>query len=59
MSENSKQYDFDARTEDFDRKVRGFVKKLPKTVANLEDMKQVVRSSGPVGANYRSLFLNL
>jgi four helix bundle protein len=28
------------------------VKKLPRTVCNGEDVKQVVRSSGSVGANY-------
>jgi four helix bundle protein len=26
---------------------------LPKTIANLEDSKQVLKSSGSVGANYR------
>jgi four helix bundle protein len=29
-----------------------FVKKLPRSIANLEDGKQVVKSSGSVGANY-------
>jgi four helix bundle protein len=28
------------------------VKKLPRTICNLEDVKQAVRSSGSVGANY-------
>lgn len=28
------------------------VKTFPKTIANIEDVKQVVRSSGSVGANY-------
>jgi four helix bundle protein len=28
------------------------LKKLPKTVSNIEDGKQVVRSSGSTGANY-------
>lgn len=32
--------------------VRAFVKKLPYTIWNVQDMKQLVRSSGPVGANY-------
>ena len=31
---------------------RALVKKLPRTIANIEDGKQVVRSSGSVGANY-------
>jgi four helix bundle protein len=29
-----------------------FVKTLPKTIANIEDLKQVVKASGSVGANY-------
>jgi len=28
------------------------VKKLPRTIGNIEDVKQVIRSSGSVGANY-------
>jgi four helix bundle protein len=45
-------YDLEERTYRFARDVRAFVKKLPRTVCNLEDVKQVVRSSGSVGANY-------
>ncbi|MBI2099788.1 MAG: four helix bundle protein [Candidatus Vogelbacteria bacterium] len=29
-----------------------FVQKLPKGISNFEDIKQLVRSSGSVGANY-------
>lgn len=32
--------------------VRQFVKKMPRTISNFEDGKQLVRSSGAVGANY-------
>ncbi len=32
--------------------MRSFVKRLPRTLCNIEDVKQVVRSSGSVGANY-------
>jgi four helix bundle protein len=32
--------------------VRAFVKKLPKTIANIEDIKQLVKAFGSVGANY-------
>jgi four helix bundle protein len=49
---SSKPYDLEDRTFDFAKRVRGFVKKLPKTVANLEDGKQLVKASGSVGANY-------
>ena len=34
------------------KKVRAFVKKLVKTIANIEDGKQLVKASGSVGANY-------
>ena len=49
---NSKQYDLEDRTFEFAIRVRAFVKKLPKTVANIEDGRQVVKSSGSVGGNY-------
>ena len=54
MSEkrNSKQYDLEDRTLEFAKRVRAFVKKLPKTIANIEDIKQLVKASGSVGANY-------
>ena len=46
------QYDLEDRTFEFARSVRAFVKRLPRTVCNAEDVRQVVRSSGSVGANY-------
>jgi four helix bundle protein len=52
MSENSKTYDLEDRTLEFAKAVRVFVRKLKLDVANIEDAKQVVRSSGSVGANY-------
>jgi len=53
MSETDpKQYDLEDRTLKFAKQVRAFVKTLPPHTANFEDAKQVVRSSGSVGANY-------
>mgnify|MGYP001442228220 CR=1 FL=1 len=49
---NSKQYDLEDRTLEFARRVRAFVKKLRKTIANIEDGKQIIRASGSVGSNY-------
>ena len=49
---NSKQYDLEDRTLEFAKKTREFVKRLNKSVTNNEDGKQLVRSSGSVGANY-------
>ena len=48
----SKRYDLEERTFEFAKNVRKFVKGLPRTVANGEDMRQLVRESGSVGANY-------
>ena len=45
-------YDLEERTYQFAKDVRFFVKTLPKTVANIEDGKQVIKASGSVGANY-------
>jgi len=50
--QNSKQYDLEERTLKFSARVRNFVKKLPRTVGNIEDGKQLIRSSGSLGANY-------
>jgi four helix bundle protein len=53
MSESDhKKYDLEERTFEFAKSVRAFVKRLPRTVCNREDVKQLVRSSGSVGANY-------
>ena len=49
---NSKQYDLEDRTLEFARNVRTLVKTIPKSLAHIEDGKQLVRSSGSVGANY-------
>ena len=48
---NPKQYDLEDRTLEFAKRVRALVKKLPRTIGNIEDGKQVVRASGSVGAN--------
>lgn len=48
----SKRYDLEERTLRFAKNVIQFVKTLPRTIANNEIVKQVVRSSGSVGANY-------
>jgi len=50
---NKPVYDLEERTFQFAKAVRLFVKTLPKTIANIEDGKQVVKASGSVGANYR------
>ena len=51
-NKNAKIYDLEERTFEFAKNVRGLVKKIPKTLGNVEDGRQVIRSSGSVGANY-------
>ena len=48
----TKTYDLEERTFRFAQSIRCFVKTLPRTDANLEDVKQLVRASGSVRANY-------
>ena len=46
-------YDLEERTFQFAKDVSLFVKTLPKTTANIEDGRQLIKASGSVGANYR------
>jgi four helix bundle protein len=48
----NKPFDLEERTYLFARDCRLYVKKLHKSISNMEDGKQLVRSSGSVGANY-------
>jgi four helix bundle protein len=45
-------YDLEERTIKLAIAVRNFTTILPKTISNYEDAKQLVRSSGSIGANY-------
>ncbi len=49
---NSKQYDLEEQTLKFAKEVIRFVKGLPRSIANAEIAKQLVRSSSSIGANY-------
>ena len=49
---DSKRYDLEDRTFEFAKASRAFVKRLPRTIANIEDAKQFIRASGSIGANY-------
>jgi four helix bundle protein len=50
--QNSKPFDLENRTFIFAKRVRKFIKGLPRTIAHIEDSKQLVKSSGSIGANY-------
>jgi len=50
--QNPKQYDLEERTFKFAKRVIEYVNAAPKSIANIEISKQLVRSAGSVGANY-------
>lgn len=47
-----RQIDLEERTTRFARSVRGFIRRLPKSLSNLHDSRQLIRSSGSIGARY-------
>ncbi|MEX2590315.1 MAG: four helix bundle protein [Chitinophagales bacterium] len=47
-----KFFDLEERTFLFAKNVRAFTKKLPRTIENIEDIRQLVKASGSQGANY-------
>lgn len=47
-----RRFDLEERTYTFAKDVALFCKGLPRTMSNIEYQKQVIRSSGSVGANY-------
>ena len=51
-SMGDKVYDLEPRTFAFAKDCRFLMKRLPKTIETIEDGKQLIRSSGSVGANY-------
>src|SRR2546430_10363071 len=52
MKDGAKPRDLEDRTFQFAESVRAFVKQLPRTVSNTEDVRQLVRASGSVAANW-------
>jgi len=52
MEESTKRHDLEDRTFRFAESVRAFVKQLPRTISNTEDVRQLVRASGSVAANW-------
>ena len=50
MSE--KKYDLEDTTLEFAIDCRLYIGKLPKSISNIEDSKQLARASGSIGANY-------
>jgi four helix bundle protein len=52
MEDGAKPRDLEDRTFLFAESVRTFVKELPRTANNIEDIRQLARASGSVAANW-------
>lgn len=52
MEGGAKRRDLEDRTFQFADLVQQFVKQLPRSVSNAEDVRQLVRASGSVAANW-------
>ncbi len=52
MEDDAKPRDLEDRTFLFAESVRAFVKRLPRSISNTEDVRQLVRASGSVAANW-------
>jgi len=52
MEDGAKRRDLEDRTFRFAESVRAFVKPLPRTISNAEDVRQLIRASGSVAANW-------
>ncbi len=49
---NEHPYNLHERTALFARDVRILLRRLPRSIVTIEDIKQLTRSSGSIGANY-------
>ncbi len=46
------EYNLETRSKIFAKSIRNWINKLPKSISTIDDCKQLVRSSGSIGANY-------
>jgi len=51
-NKGGRPYDLEERTELFAKRCRELIRRLPRTVTNVEDARQLVRASGSVAGNY-------
>jgi len=52
INENKRKYDLEDRTYNFAKNCRDLIYKLSRNIPNIENSKQLMRSSGSVAANY-------
>jgi four helix bundle protein len=45
-------YDLEERTMEFAVNIRHFIQKIPERIIRVDDLRQLIRSSGSIGANY-------
>src|SRR5438128_1135581 len=50
--ENNKPYDLEERALLFAQEIRRFLKTIPRSIANIEDGRQLIRASAAIGSNY-------
>ena len=50
--QNKKPYDLEERTFLFAKRTNDYINKLPRTITNIENGRQLARSAGSIGANY-------
>ena len=50
--QNPKRYDLEDRTLKFAKRAMQYANSLPKNLSNIETARQLIRSSGSIGANY-------
>lgn len=46
------RFDLEDRTLEFAKSIRNYTKSIKLTIQNTDDVKQLIRSSGSIGANY-------
>jgi four helix bundle protein len=52
MNQNPNKYNLEERTFLFAKRVRDYIKILPRTLSTIEYGKQIIRSSSSIAANY-------
>jgi four helix bundle protein len=52
MTGKARRYDLEERTLAFAKQVRKFIRKCPRAQLTIDDCRQLIRSSGSIGANY-------
>jgi hypothetical protein len=54
---NSKHYDLEDRTLKFAERIRIFIKKIPKSIENIEDGKQLIKESTELMMIFSSIMI--